>query len=54
LSFLLYLTEATKRLLMKNYNRRRFMRDAGMAGIALGLTQWANPAFSNAMAAESG
>jgi predicted dehydrogenase len=39
---------------MKNYNRRRFMRDAGMAGIALGLTQWANPAFSNAVAAESG
>jgi methylmalonyl-CoA mutase cobalamin-binding subunit len=39
---------------MKNYNRRRFMREAGIAGLALGLTQWANPAFSNAVAAESG
>ena len=32
---------------MKNYNRRRFMRNAGMSGMALGLSGLIQPALAN-------
>ena len=32
---------------MNGYNRRRFISDAGMAGMAMGLTTWSSPAVAS-------
>jgi hypothetical protein len=39
---------------MKNYNRRRFMRDAGMSGMALGLSGLLQPALANDITLDAG
>lgn len=39
---------------MKNYNRRRFMRDAGMSGMALGLSGLIQPAKASQHLPDSG
>jgi len=39
---------------MKIYDRRRFMRDAGMAGMAIGLTSWSSAANASTTMMDSG
>ena len=39
---------------MNGYNRRRFMRDVGMSGMALGLTSWSSPVDASTTVIDSG
>ena len=39
---------------MNGYNRRRFISDAGMAGMAMGLTTWSSPAVASTTMMASG
>jgi len=52
--FIFILQRLLKRLHMNGYNRRRFMRDAGMAGMAMGLTTWTSPVVASTTMMDSG